>query len=209
MDPYKILGVSPSASDDEVKDAYRKLVKKYHPDRYVNTPLYEQAQEKLKQVNMAYDEIQNMRKNGTSSASGNPFQGYGSYGGYGGYNPYGSSSAGSGGDPDVRQRYRDIRQMLSMGLVRQAHEALSRMQDRSAEWYYLMSIIAMRTGQYAQAQSYASEAARLDPTNTEYAAAAQNMSSTFRDAQTVFRTGQAPLWPCLMPLCFCMPFPCC
>ena len=47
MDPYKILGVSPSASDDEVKDAYRKLVKKYHPDRYVNTPLYEQAQEKL------------------------------------------------------------------------------------------------------------------------------------------------------------------
>ena len=73
-DPYKVLGVSPNATDDEVKDAYRRLARKYHPDNYVNNPLSDLATEKMKEINEAYDEIQRQRKSsgitaGTSRAT--------------------------------------------------------------------------------------------------------------------------------------------
>ena len=60
-DPYQVLGVSPNASDEEIKDAYRKLVKKYHPDKFADSDLAELANEKMKDVNAAYDEIQKLR----------------------------------------------------------------------------------------------------------------------------------------------------
>ena len=82
-DPYKVLNVSPSASDEEVKKAYRDLARKYHPDNYHDNPLADLAQEKMKEINEAYEEIQNQRKRG---ASGN---GYGAYGG-----SYGGNAAG-------------------------------------------------------------------------------------------------------------------
>ena len=67
-DPYSVLGVSPGASDDEIKHAYRALAKKYHPDAYVNNPLADLAQEKMKEINEAYDTIVRSRANGTSGA---------------------------------------------------------------------------------------------------------------------------------------------
>ena len=75
-DPYKILGVDPSASDEEVKRAYRELARKYHPDNYADNPLGDLAEEKMKQINEAYDQITKMRQNGT---------------------PYGQGSSGGGG----------------------------------------------------------------------------------------------------------------
>ena len=66
-DPYKVLGISPGASDDEVKEAYRRLARKYHPDNYVNNPLSDLATEKMKEINEAYDEIQRQRKGGGST----------------------------------------------------------------------------------------------------------------------------------------------
>ncbi|MFA6948143.1 MAG: DnaJ domain-containing protein, partial [Eubacteriales bacterium] len=68
-DPYKVLGVSPDATDDEVKKAYRDLARKYHPDTYVNNPLADLAQEKMKEINEAYDEIQKMRASGAKNTS--------------------------------------------------------------------------------------------------------------------------------------------
>lgn len=56
-DPYQVLGVSRSASDEEIKKAYRTLSRKYHPDANVNNPNKDQAEERFKQVQQAYDLI--------------------------------------------------------------------------------------------------------------------------------------------------------
>jgi molecular chaperone DnaJ len=60
-DPYAVLGVNQNATDEEIKVAYRELVKKYHPDRYVNNPLSDLANEKMQEINEAYEMITNMR----------------------------------------------------------------------------------------------------------------------------------------------------
>ena len=95
-DPYKVLGIDPSATDEEVKKAYRELARKYHPDNYANTPLSELAGEKMKEVNEAYTLlIKNKgqyQQGGYGSSSGGYGQSYGGYGqsgGYGGYSQYG------------------------------------------------------------------------------------------------------------------------
>ena len=87
-DPYKVLNVSPSASDEEVKKAYRDLARKYHPDNYHDNPLADLAQEKMKEINAAYEEVQKSRSNrgdrgaGSAASNGSYGQGYGGYTGY-------------------------------------------------------------------------------------------------------------------------------
>ena len=66
LDPYSVLGVSRDASMDEIKKAYRKLSRKYHPDANINNPNKEQAEEMFKQVQQAYDQIVREREQGTS-----------------------------------------------------------------------------------------------------------------------------------------------
>ena len=163
-DPYKIIGVSPSATDDEVKKAYRELVKKYHPDRYANSPLQAEAQEKLKEINLAYDTITKQRERG----------GQGGYGGYGGYEPP-QWDTGSGSE-----QFADIREMITRGLIPQAEAALDRMRERPAEWYYLRGMVYMRRGWYAQARQSFATAVEMEPGNSEYRAAAGRMEGAFQ-----------------------------
>lgn len=78
-DPYKVLGVSPNASDDEIKAAYRQLAKKYHPDNYANNPLADLAEEKMREINEAYDMIQSMRVSRGNGGGNSSSAGYNSY----------------------------------------------------------------------------------------------------------------------------------
>ncbi len=148
MDPYKVLGVAPTASDDEIKKAYRALARKYHPDKYRDSDLSDLASEKMKEVNAAYEQIQEMRKNGGG-------QSYSNGGGY--------SSSGSA-------QYNDVRRFISTGNIGAAEQRLLSVHegDRTAEWNYLYGCVLVKKGHYVDAQRYFNIACSMDPYNQEY-----------------------------------------
>ncbi len=156
-DPYEVLGVPSSATDEEVKKAYRNLARKYHPDNYHDSPLADVAQEKMKEINEAYEEVQSMRKNGGAGQS--------SYGGYGrnpyGQNPYGG---GYGGDPAFAR----VRMSIAQGELNLAEELLNAMSDHNAEWNFLKGAICYRRGWMDEAKRYYETAVQMNPNNPEY-----------------------------------------
>lgn len=185
-DPYQVLGVSPSATDEEIKDAYRALVKKYHPDKFADSDLAELANEKMKDINSAYDEIQKMRSGGAQSHS-NSGSAYGSSYGYnrygGGFNPGSSSSS---------EFYTRIRQLINTGNTFEAEQMLlsTATANRNGEWYYLYACVMVKKGYYADAQRYFDMACSMDPSNVEY----QNARNAFRarsQNNTAYRTYQS------------------
>ncbi|MBQ7344347.1 MAG: DnaJ domain-containing protein [Clostridia bacterium] len=154
-DPYSILGVSPGASDDEVKNAYRNLARRYHPDNYDdNNPLKELAKEKMQEINAAYDEIQRDRTSSTSSSSSS---GSGYNYGY----TQGNSSSGI---------YTTIRQRINERKYREAEELLASVSeyDRTADWHFLNSVCLMQRGKTADAMRELELACTMDPSNQEY-----------------------------------------
>jgi len=159
MDPYKVLGVDPTATDEEVKTAYRKLVKKYHPDRYVNNPLGDLASEKLKQVNTAYADIQKMRQNKSSG---------------------GSYSSGSYSSSSYDSRFAPIRAKIQAGDLAGAEAMLDSISDRNAEWNYLKGVISLRRGWYDGARQHFTTAHNMDPSNQEYAQAYSSVNNMGR-----------------------------
>lgn len=158
-DPYSVLGVSPNATDEEVKKAYRELARKYHPDAYRDHPLAELAEEKMKEINEAYDQIQKMRAAGGS--------GSGSY-----------SGGSSGGNAD----FAAVRNAIQVGNLAAAEAMLNAIQNHNAEWYFLMGSLHYRRGWYDEARSHFQTAASMDPGNMEYRSAAARMQNT----QTVY-----------------------
>ena len=164
-DPYQVLGVSPSATDEQIKNAYRELARKYHPDNYSNNPLADLAQEKMKEINEAYDQIQRQRKQQQSSRSG---QGY-SQGGYsqGGYSRgYAGQRSYAGGG----SQFADIRQLLNANRVSDAEELLEGIPQsrRDAEWYFLRGRVFYVRGWLDQAYNYYVRANQMSPGNAEY-----------------------------------------
>lgn len=160
-DPYAVLGVSPSASDDQVKQAYRELVKKYHPDNYANNPLADLAEAKMKEVNEAYDAIVKQRTQG----------GYQSAGGYGGQ----TGSQGNGYRPPTLVQ---VRQLIAQNNLMEAERILRSTPANSGEWYYLMGSIAYRRGWMDDARQNFWTASNMDPSNLEYRQAVMNMNAT-------------------------------
>ncbi len=157
MDPYKILGVSPSASDEEIKQAYRELARKYHPDKYIDNPLSELAQEKMKEINEAYDTITRQRKNGDTASSG-----------YDGNFRQSSTNGGS---------YAKVRQYITAGNLYQAELLLEQMHERPAEWYFLKGSIYLKKGWYDQAEILFQRAYSMEPANPEYRDAIMRMQN--------------------------------
>ena len=176
-DPYKVLGVSRDASDEEVKKAYLALARKYHPDKYTDTDLAELAAEKMKEINAAYDSIQQMRAAGGSQQSAQ-----GSYGGQQQYS--GANTGNASGD------YAYIRRLINAGDVDSAYDMLQEIAPaaRNAEWNFLMGCVEIRYRHYADAARYLNEACRQDPYNTEYRMARDGLQRQTADYGGGYRT---------------------
>ena len=154
-DPYSILGVSPNASPDEVKKAYRELARKYHPDNYQNNPLADLAEEKMKEINEAYDAITKGR-----SASSGPGSSQGYQQSSSGYQQQYSSS--------VNPTYQQVRSLINMGDIITAERLLQEVPQRDAEWYFLTGGVALKRNWLDEAMQNFSIACRMDPGNLEY-----------------------------------------
>ena len=176
-DPYQILGVPETASDEEIKKAYRDLARKYHPDNYHDNPLADLAQEKMKEINAAYEQITKERasgrRSGGSAYGGASYGGYG--GGYGGYQGYGSSSQSYSGQSSVLQQARIA---IQTGNISRAEALLDNYSDHNAEWNFLKGAVCYRRGWLDEALQYYRTAVQMDPGNAEYRQALEYMEGT-------------------------------
>lgn len=172
MNPYEVLGVSPGADEETIKKAYKELVKKYHPDKYVNNPLADLAAEKMKEVNKAYDML---TKNKSNPSAGQPTGGYGGYSG---------SQQGYSGYTNAQPSFVLVRQLLSLNQIMQAQSMLAQL-PKTAEWYYLSGIAAIKRGWYTQGIEYMQQAVNMEPANEEY----RNGLNNIKNRSTSYNTG--------------------
>lgn len=153
-DPYTILGVPRSASDEDIKKAYRGLCKKYHPDINPNNAA---AEERFKQVQSAHDEILRQRQNG-----GTAYTAAGSYTSRQS-NPFGTTGKGTDG-----ALLSAAHSYLSARLYREALAILMQTEDRNAQWYYYSALGYAGLGLLSTARQHARRAAQLEPFNLDY-----------------------------------------
>lgn len=205
-DPYKVLGVSPGASDEEIKQAYRRLAKKYHPDR---NPGDAEAAKKMQQVNAAYEQIKN------PGAYQQANQG-GSYGGYQhyGYNPFGDAwqyqrqGQQASGDQYQQSAYRYIQ----FGRYREALNVLENSPEKNARWYYLSALANDGLGNQVTALEHIKRAVSMEPGNTLYLQTLQeieNGGAAYRRQAGAFRGFhvRGGLWQ--LCLCYILQAFCC
>jgi len=200
-DPYKVLGVSPDASDEEIKRAYRRLAKKYHPDL---NPGDQEAARKMQEVNAAYEQIKNPEKAGPQGHSGYG----GSYDPFGGYGQqsYGGTQSG---DPYQQAAYQYIR----FGRYQEALNALENCADRDARWYYLSALANDGLGNQVTALEHIRRAVSMEPDNQEYLYALnriQHGGSAYRQQAGNFRGFTMGGDPCTnLCLCYLLNLFCC
>ncbi len=208
-DPYKVLGVSPDASDEEIKRAYRNLAKKYHPDR---NPGDAEAAKKMQQVNAAYEQIKNPEKAQSRTQTGygqqsygGGYTGYGGYGGYG-YDPFG----GAWQQQSSRQQTGDQYQQSAAHYIRfrryqEALNVLASSTNRDAQWYYLSALANNGLGNQVTALEHIRRAVSMAPDNQEYLRTLnilENGGTAYRQSAGNYRGFTTMGNPCAS-LCMC------
>ena len=179
-DPYNVLGVSRNASDKEIKKAYRDLARKYHPDNYNNNPLADLAQDKMKEINEAYEAIMRMRD---------------------GDSGFTSRTGSSGSSEGMR-----IRSLIQSGDIAQAEALLNAFTSRNAEWYFLMGALCYKKGWLDEALRNFQTAVNMEPNNSEYRQALSKMGqqsqpySTYGYARPVSNRGGCDACDCCMAM---------
>ena len=193
-DPYKVLGVSPDASDEEIKKAYRRLAKQYHPDR---NPGDAAAAKKMQQINEAYEQIKNPEKNRTGSS------------GYGGYGGYGQSQQQNQGNTAQQAAAHYIR----FGRYREALNALEGCATKDAYWYYLSALANDGLGNQVTALEHIRRAVSMEPENLRYLQALREIEgggTRYRQSAQNHRGFTMGGGPCLgLALCYCFQLFCC
>jgi len=166
-DPYHVLGIPRCATDDEVKKAYRDLARKYHPDHYTGSSQAASSEEKMKEINEAYDAIQKERAGKSDGGSS--------------YNTYTSSGTTS---------FYEVRRLINEGRYSDAELIIDSTpaSDRGAEWNYLKGCLLTHRGYYYDATRYIEIACYLDPSNEEYKDARNRMRSRSNNYGSAYRT---------------------
>lgn len=195
-DPYAVLGVSRTASDDEIKKAYRDLARKYHPDNYANNPLADLAQEKMKQINEAYDTICKERASGGAAQYA-----------YSASQAQNSYSHSSGANEAI---YARVRSFMNAGDYTSAASLLNGVSNRDAEWHYLMGFVCYRRGWMDDAARYMRSAVSMDPSNPEYRQAYNTIvgSSAGANSTPVMSVTSSPCAKIALAYCLCNSFCC-
>lgn len=165
QNPYEVLGIKEGASQEEIRAAYREQVKKYHPDKHQDNPLYELAEEKLQEINEAYDYLTKNQGNG-----GNGYTSNNSYNGNG--------NSGNNGYRSTSSEFADIRRTIDSGNVLAAETMLNKIKNRNSEWFFLRGMISLRRGWYDDAMANVQTAISMEPNNMEYRNALNSIMAT-------------------------------
>lgn len=192
--PYEVLEIKEGVTKDEIKKAYRELAKKYHPDQYGDNPLKDLAEEKMRELNEAYDYLMK-NDNGSSFSSSS--------------NNYESDSYEKG---TSSSNYQSIRMDLQSGNFAVAESKLGNIQTHDAEWNYLMGVVHSRKGWHDSAYKFISTACNMSPNNMEYRGAMNSLRNNNNSYRRPYNGGNnnsddlcnlcATLW-CAENICSC------
>lgn len=229
-DPYKVLGVSPDSTEEDITKAYRKLAKKYHPDVNRDNP---DAVKRMSEINAAYDMIKSGKTNESSQSNTytyqerqqgqyrDPFSGFDPFGAFGGFGPFGSRRPYGGATHQDRNRasygnrspYDPVINYIRAGYFREALNILSGMSEKTAEWHYYCALANIGAGNRITAYKHAQTAVEMDPSNEEYLRLLeiiQSGANTYRQERSnygipVYNMDKICLGICLARICclFC------
>ena len=194
-DPYKVLEVSPQASDDEIKRAYRVLSRKYHPDANVGNPDRKQAEEHFKEIQQAYQAIVNERERKTS------------YGGNGVFTDFSEFADNYGRESDSDEYQMHLRaaaNYIKNGYFPEAVNVLNQMDEQTACWYYLSAVANAGLGNNILALEHAKMAVLLEPSNLQYRSLVAQLeagSNWYQEMQSPYSMNSMGVGNCCMNLC--------